>query len=575
MPMLDQSVIEQIRQQSDIVQVIGQYLPLVQRGNAIKAICPFHDDHDPSMHISQKKQLYKCFVCGAAGNVFGFVERFEQLSFIQAVRRVAQLSNIPFDYEISSEKVVVNTNQRLHDLLNEAVNFQQYQLLLSDNKTYLEYLQQRQVTKELIEQFRIGYQPGGGSLVKLLMHKGYTLDEMIATNIINPEQHELFGRRITFPIMDEGGRVIGFTARTLDPDQPKYINSPTSLLYHKSQIVYNYHLAKAHCQQNHQVLVVEGVMDVIALAKAGIYHSVATLGTACTIEQLKKIRQLSANIILCYDGDSAGQTATFRLGKLAIEAGIPVQVINNTTGYDPDELLTTQGKQGLLKVLEKPMTWLEFALQYALKHVDLDNYSQREKLLGVMLPLIKLETNAGLKSYIQQKLEQVLGLKLPSQINQDAAPKSRPAKRYNGLQIAQLEIINQMILAKQAIMDYQQHLGALPTMAMNRLAMAIIRADQANLEMSYAALFSYVEASDLQELLSTVEEFQLKHPVYDPQLMQDNINRIKANIYDQRIKEIDRLLKQTSNEESVATLMNERIECIKSRDRLIRIKEEV
>jgi DNA primase len=572
MQRLDQSIIEQIRQQTDIVQVIGQYLPLVQKGNSIRAICPFHDDHDPSMNISAKKQIFKCFVCGATGNVFGFVERYEHLNFPQAVKRVADLCNIPFDYHVPQAVVEHDPHQRLHDLLAEAVNFQQYQLNLSDYAQFAQYLNNRQVTPALIEQFKIGYQPGEGMLIRFLKHKGYSVDELITANIVSVDRPdlELFGQRITFPIADEVGRVIGFTARSLNPDQPKYLNSSTSLLYHKSKIVYNYHLAKQPAQQHHQVIVVEGVMDVIAFAKIGVMHVVATLGTAATLDQLKKIRQLSPNIILCYDGDSAGLTATFRLGKLALENHISLSVVNNPTGDDPDEILTKQGKSSLAQLLDKPITFLEFAFNYVALHVDLDNYAHREKMLSVMVPLIKMEPNEGLRQFIKSKLEKLLGSKVSVKTESKRVVEQRQ-QRFNGLQIAQLEIINQMILATQGIVDYQRELGVLPDMALNRLAMTIIKAQQQQLSVNYADLFSFVEASDLQELLSTVEEFQLKHPVYDAQLMMDNINRVKANFFDQRIDEIDRLMKATINEESKKILINERIECIKSRDKLLGI----
>ena len=401
---IPQADIDNIRQQADIVDIIGRYIPIEKKGsNAYRAICPFHDDHDPSLSISPSRQIFKCFVCQKGGNVFGFVQEYEKVDYIQAVAKVAQMINYPLDMsKIVPVKRIDSKFAAYYDLLHEMIKFCRYSLNTSDGLRAKEYLLARKMDDKIIDMFDIGYNGKNNSVYNFLTAKKYSKQAMIETNIIFDNEYgesDVFANRIVFPIHDEFGNPIGFTARALDDNASKYINTSTTPIYVKGNFVYNMHRAKSFAKKANKIIVVEGVMDVIAFAKAGIYNVVATLGTAITAKQLHLIKQCSMNIVLAYDGDNAGQNAIYKAGIMAVDAGFEVSVYRNETTLDPDELIQSKGISYLQKSIDQPYAWMEFLFNYLQKKYNLEVYSEslRKDFLCSCVLLSKFYLYVGLR----------------------------------------------------------------------------------------------------------------------------------------------------------------------------------
>ena len=328
---LSDEEITAVRNSADIAEVIGHYVPLVKKGRSMACVCPFHDDHDPSLSISQDKQIYKCFVCGAGGNVFTFVQNYEKVSFPEAVAKVAEISGYKLSFDPSAFKTPVDPRKdALYKVLAETIRYTHYQLGAQAGTPVREYLANRGIDEATIEKFEIGWNGPGDELLRFLQAKGYNEQDMVAANVVRLNEsglHDVFASRITFPIHDSLGNPIGFTARSMDPEaQSKYINTTETDVYVKGHTVFNYHRAKQPSRQEGRVLLCEGVTDVLAFSRAGMDNVVATLGTACTKEQLRLLRQCSLHLTFCYDGDKAGQNALVRTQLKRSVLLIPITV---------------------------------------------------------------------------------------------------------------------------------------------------------------------------------------------------------------------------------------------------------
>ena len=381
MARLSEDKINEIRSHSDIVEVVSKYIPLSKKGKNHVGVCPFHDDRDPSLTVSQDKQIFKCFACGAGGNVFHFVSRYENISFVESVVEVAKLSNIQID-DIEVTKNQPNQHLVPYYKLNQSfIEYTNYMLMSSAHTEILQYLHKRGIKDELIKIFEIGYNPSNDALYHYLKAKKFTDEEMIEANLVrltNQGIHDVFTSRITIPIHDKYGNPIAFTARrTIENDEAKYINTTQTPCYTKGNVIFNYHRALPIAKKCGRVLLVEGAMDTIAFYKASIENVVATLGTACTKEQLKLLKEMHVKIDVCYDGDDAGINATYKFGKMASENGLEFEIIDNKSGLDPDEIIEQYGIDELKSLSNKTISWIDFCFEYLQRRYNLENYSQR------------------------------------------------------------------------------------------------------------------------------------------------------------------------------------------------------
>lgn len=569
--------IEALRIRADITDVIGRYLPIQRQGKSYRAVCPFHDDHDPSLHISPEKQIYKCFVCGAGGNVFTFVQRFEKISFIESVEHVADLVGFQLSEKPTKETVKKNPHlESLHQVLQETIRYTMYQLNTPEAHLEKKYLNERGLSEQICEKYEIGYHPGNDALYQFLHAKGYSDQDMVETNIVRITEnglHDVFGNRITFPIHDMYGNPIGFSARSIIPGNPaKYINTNNTKLFQKGEIIYNYHRAKASARKEGRIYVCEGVTDVIAFARAGIDHCVCTLGTACTRQQLLLLKSIAAKIVFCYDGDKAGQAATWRAAKMAQELGCTVGIISNLTGHDPDELIQRSGPEGLIELLKKEITWMEFVFQYLKQNTSFHNYSEKKEFAMKVEAELNQVKDVIDRQYFIDELFQMTGIRINPESHESTVIKPKHiASRIvlpDGKSIAERLILSQMMASAAATRYFEEKIGYLPNPLYNMLAMLIVNAYR-NGKVSASSLIDEADSQELQDLIADLASNIDEYIEFDQALMDGLIRKILISIKRAQADAFCKQLEQPMNDESRKLLMNEYSECLRDLRRYI------
>lgn len=387
MARLSQEKIDEIRQSVDIVDVMGQYLELHKKGKNYMAICPFHDDNHPSLSISQSRQIYKCFVCGNGGNVFTFIQEYLKVPFVESVMKVAEFGHVDMS-GYSLEKRVVKVDEALaplYDMHAFALKLYMYYLYTQSGKQALDYLRHRGFDDELIKMFGIGYAPDKSILHERFQKEGYTEVAQVKSGLVleNERHYDRFRDRVMFPLYDEFGKVVGFSGRVYKAQdkKSKYMNSPESDIFIKGKTLYNYHRAKEAVRQAGFVYINEGFMDVIAMHRAHHDNCIALMGTALTKDHLRMLKRMTRTIHLCLDGDMAGQAAAMKSSDLLTSQGFEVKIVLLPDGRDPDEILSTEGIEGLDAVLKDTLSPIDFMMAFECSKLDLRNYEDRKTLL--------------------------------------------------------------------------------------------------------------------------------------------------------------------------------------------------
>lgn len=349
--MISQNIKKQIIDQTNIVEVVGEVVKLTKKGSSYFGLCPFHNDNNPSMSVNNEKKMFNCFSCNTKGNVIYFFSRFNNITEDQATISLAKRLGIEVSEATSKEAI---REERLLKVMNEATNFYQYYLNNTDEGLVAkEYLTKRGINDELIKKLRIGLAPSESNYLNLALRQK-NISELDQTELglvkidDNNRAYDVFKTRIIFPIENTVGQVVGFSGRIYtDSNQAKYINSTDNAIFHKGQILYNFHNAANDIRQNNKVIIYEGFMDVIASIKAGLNNAVATMGTALTNDHIKTLLNLTKNITLCFDGDSAGINAMKRSAMMFANFGIIPKAIVLPNNMDPDEYIKAFGVETL------------------------------------------------------------------------------------------------------------------------------------------------------------------------------------------------------------------------------------
>ena len=390
---MNQDSINELRSKLDIVEVISSYIPLSKKGRNYFGLCPFHDDHTPSFCVSPEKQIYKCFVCGESGNVFNFVMNYEHLSFVDSV--VLLSKNIGFELNIALKKDKVdNRYDHLYEIMDIANKFYQNNLYSSAGNMAREYLSSRQLSNDIVKEFGIGLSLNKcDTLTNLLVSKGHSLEELNSIDLSN-SNHDSYINRIMFPLCDSRGRVIGFSGRIYDDSNlNKYQNSREGVLFKKREILFNYHRAKDEVRKSKCVIVMEGFMAVIRAYTVGIKNCIATMGTALSNEQASLIKKMSSEIILCYDGDSAGRKATLVSGEMFLKLGVNPRVITLSSGLDPDDYIIKYGSDNFVNLINNAISFTDYKIKSIRGNYDLNNISDKTNYINSVLLEIKNETD--------------------------------------------------------------------------------------------------------------------------------------------------------------------------------------
>ncbi len=428
LPRIHPNTIELVQQGADIVEVISEYVVLRKKGKDYSGLCPFHNEKSPSFSVSQEKQVYHCFGCGAGGNTFKFLMEIGQQSFAEVVLDLAQRYQIPVETVEPEERQEIQRQltlkQQLYEILAVTNNFFQHALRQIPGKSALEYLQQsRQLAESTIAQFQLGYAPGGWETLYrfLVEQKRFPVNLVLEAGLIKQRSngngyYDVFRDRVTIPILDIKGRVIGFGSRTLGDDKPKYLNSPETTLFDKSKTLFALYKAHKTIAQQDKVIVVEGYFDVIALHVAGITNAVASLGTAFTHYQVKQLLRYtpSKQIILNFDGDQAGITATERaiseVKDLVYSGQVQLRILNLSGGKDADEFLKSCDNAAEIyqEAVENAPLWLDWQIDNLIQDKNLKAADQMQQVATEMVKLLNLLQDTNQRNYYLNYCAEIL-----------------------------------------------------------------------------------------------------------------------------------------------------------------------
>src|ERR1700688_4641329 len=435
------STAERVKQQADIVRVVGEYVRLKKTGKDFSGLCPFHQEKTPSFTVSPIKQIFYCFGCGKGGDIFNFVMEMERCEFPDALRIVAEKCGISIPKPKPSspgERTQSSVRATLVEMHRAAQTFFANQLHgTAEGKLARAYLEDRGLDKATIDRFGIGYAPSGGDA--LLRHlKGKYAEKLLAeSGLVSREQNgsrlfDRFRRRITFPIANEAGKIVAFGCRALGDDQPKYLNSPETPIYSKSNVLYHLDRAKEALRRSDFAVLVEGYMDAIAVARAGISNVVASCGTSLAEPQIKLLGRFTKRVIVNYDPDAAGQTATERSISLLLEQDFEVKVLALPGKADPDKFIREQGAEAYLKVLKESPPYVDYLIARA-RQMDLSSGEGKLRAVNFLLPYVQKIPNRLLRSEWATRIAQQLRLEEPVL---RAALSRAAAERRSGLKIA-------------------------------------------------------------------------------------------------------------------------------------------
>lgn len=366
---MNNELANEIRSKVDIVDVIGERIPLVARGKNFFGVCPFHDDSNPSLCVSREKQIYTCFSCHATGNVYTFLMNYEHMDFRETLRYLGERVGV----DVSSIHVARKNTKftPFYDAYSFALKYFQNNLLSKIGKDARNYLADRKIDEDVIKEFEIGLSlENSDDLTKLLTSKKYELSTLNQIGL-SSDARDVYIDRIMFPLYDLTGKVVGFSGRIYkDNGLNKYLNTKETPIFKKGQLLYHYHIAREECRKAKSVIVMEGFMDVIRASTIGVRNTVALMGTALTHEQLQLIKRLSTNIILCLDGDDPGVHATLSVGDMFLDEGIEVKVLPLPNPDDPDSFILNHGKEKFMNLLESAVTFNDFKLRKLKEKVD-------------------------------------------------------------------------------------------------------------------------------------------------------------------------------------------------------------
>lgn len=555
-------VILDIKSKVNIVDVISEYLPVEQKGKNYFAICPFHDDHNPSMSISPEKQIYTCFVCGASGNVFNFVANYEKVSFVSAVKKVAQKAGINLDINVKDDYKPQDTKYdkyyKMFDITNK---YYQNNIKSVYGKKAIEYLHNRKIDDDIINEFEIGLSMNDNNVSKLLEKKGYDVNELIDIGLCGKKDnfiYDIFRNRIMFPLYNLDGKPVGFSGRIYNGEKDsKYVNSKESIIFKKGNLLYNYHRALSHAREKHQIIVVEGFMDVIRLYTIGIKNVVATMGTAITKEHANLLMKLSKNIVLCFDGDKAGEKATISALDALEKIGITPKIIRLEDDLDPDDYIIKKGSDAYLTHLNNPMSSVVFKINIDKSKTNFNDYNEISTYLkNVSKELEKIDDKVVYELTVN-KLSKETGVSCDT-INDmvKSMPKNeikviteRTSLKKDKYQKAEEYLVHYMLRNVDAVLIYQNNVSYLNDPILSKIAMQILEFYEINRYINITDFTVFLEdKTDLIEKSLIIDDLRLPDEV-NVDILMDYVKTIDEGILK---REIEKTKKQIKEEMDVA-----------------------
>lgn len=429
---ISRAFIDDVLARVDIVDLIEQRLPLKKRGNEFIACCPFHKEKTPSFYVSPHKQIFKCFGCGKGGDIIKFLCEHDHMTFIEALTLLANQAGVAIPNTLTKENTSTASSNELYQLMKQISQY--YYQQFCQTPYAIDYIKNRGLSGEIVKNYQIGYAPQGwDNIIKQFGHNQNAMQQLEQCGlIIYKDQHKCYDRfrhRIMFPIHDRQGNVIGFGGRVLDHSEPKYLNSPETIIFHKGNELYGLYYALKN-QKLDAIIIVEGYMDVLALAQYGITNVVATLGTATTKQHLQRLYRYTHNLIFCFDGDNAGRNAAWR----ACQTLLPLIQDNRQAKFmflpekdDPDSYIRQHGTESFLTQLQQATPLSHFLFEHTRQNINLTSIDERSQYISQVMPLIEQITEGTFKQLLLEKLAQITHVNIETLQHNQAAHKTSAA----------------------------------------------------------------------------------------------------------------------------------------------------
>ncbi len=567
---VSQELINEIRNSIDIVDIIFSYVSLTPRGKNYFGICPFHDDNRPSMSVSKDKQIYKCFSCGATGNVFKFLMDYENISFIEAVKKCADLSNIKLDVKVTNSHISDEKHKVLYDIYDNSNKFYQNMINTSEGKEAKEYLHNRDIDDELIKEFKLGLSLKDRTLLtQFLTKKNFNKNDLLKSGLIIENSYgisDIYCNRIMFPIEDLNGRVVGFSGRIYNTtDNSKYINTKETEIFRKSEILYNYIKAKDEARNKGFVIVMEGFTAVMRAYQIGIKNVVATMGTALTKENAMTIKKMAKDVYLCFDGDAAGAKATMAGIEEFSKIGVIPKVIRLEDKLDPDDYIRQRGKESFINKLENPQNVMDFKLSYLKQNKDITKSEELasyvndvvgelskindEILREITLKKLSLEANLDLE-FLRERVGSV---ETVSQEKRIELPKKEILK-LNKYDKAEKYLVYYMLFSKEAVKIYDHKITFISDPSLRMLAKEISAYYHKYGDITLADFMSYIVVyDDLNKTVNEVLNLNLKEEI-DLEVINDYVNTIRENLVNMQVEKLRKRISEETDSKKQAEL---------------------
>lgn len=554
MALISQELINEIKSKNDIVDVISSYISLDEKN---KALCPFHNDHTPSFSVHSDKQIYKCFSCGESGNVITFVQKFNSISFQEALKLLADRAGINLNIDTPKK---VSAYEKYYDITNTALKYFKNNLMSTNGKEAFEYLKERGLNKELINEFNIGLSTN--NKLSSILEKKYSLKDIIDTDLskeINGKIYDTFQSRIIFPILDEDNNVIAFSGRKYLIDElkddriPKYVNSKETIIFNKSKILYNLNNALIHIKKQKEIIITEGFMDTIRISSIGYKNVVALMGTAFTKEHLDKIIKYKCKVVLNLDQDNAGKLATLSIGEELLKNNIEVSVIVFDDYKDSDEFIVNKGKDAFDIAYNNRISFIDFKLNYLKSTRNMSDSVEISKYINEAIEsLNKLDDEILIELKIKELSnefginESVIKSKLKGNIKvKKQFDDNKVKKRYNKYDISEIRILYLMLHYDDVILIFENTLGYLIHDNMSSLAYKIIEFRNDYGYFDYSDFIDYISNYDiLNETLKEVNKYH-NSDTYTEDELDSYINTIKEYSVKKRIEALKKEMKET------------------------------
>ena len=511
-----QSLSNLIRSKVDIVDVIGERIPLVKKGKNFFCICPFHDDTNPSMSVSREKQIYTCFTCHATGNVFTFLMNYDKMSFPEALKYLGD--KVGVDTKGVKLEKTESKFQKFYEMYDLTSKYYQNNLLSSYGEEARKYLTSRGLNKDIIKKFQVGLSlPNNNDLTELLVKKKYDITDLNKYGL-SVNNYDIYKDRIMFPLFDISGKVIGFSGRIYkDIDEAKYINTKETPIFIKGEQLYNYHIAKESVRTSKYLIIMEGFMDVIRASTIGLDNCIALMGTALTHEQMKLIKRLSNNITLCLDGDKPGQSAAYKIGEEFLKEGIEVKVVTLPNNDDPDSFILKEGKDRFLAYIENAENYNDYKIKVMKNNVNFNSDVEKSNYINkVLQELVNVNDEIRIEIILKRLAKEFdLGYntldkkfselkKNNKKVEIKKEPEKVVLKRKNKYRQAIEQVIYYMLTNDWVISDVEKERLLLPEDDVRILVQEIIYYYKTYGVITVADFYTYIQSK--KELLAVIDE---------------------------------------------------------------------